>query len=70
MSVAASKAPSQLLSPEQAAEYLGIRKQTLAAWRCSGRHDLPFLRVGKAIRYRQGDIDAWLAARTATSTSR
>ena len=61
-------AQSDLLTAAQAAMYLGVKIQTLAVWRCTGRHDLPFVRVGRCVKYRQSDLDAWLANRTVTST--
>jgi excisionase family DNA binding protein len=51
------------LNERQAAEYLGIAPATLTQWRCTGRHALPFLRVGRLIRYRVSDLDAWLETR-------
>ena len=61
-------ATGPLLTAAAAAAYLGFREQTLAAWRSAGRHDLPFVKAGRSIRYRLSDLDAWLAARTRTST--
>ncbi|MEY9575112.1 putative DNA-binding transcriptional regulator AlpA [Bradyrhizobium diazoefficiens] len=29
----------------------------------------PFIKVGKAVRYKLSDVDTWLAARTCNSTS-
>lgn len=57
-----------LFTRPQAAEYLGVRPQTLACWATTGRYGLPFIRVGRAVRYRKADLDAWLANRTAVST--
>lgn len=54
---------SQLLNAEQAAQYLGVAKQTLHNWRSSGRYRLPCLRVGRLVRYRRSDLDAWLESR-------
>lgn len=53
-----------LLTDLQAAQILNIKPQTLAVWRCTGRHDLPFVRCGRAIRYRLSDLEAWVNART------
>lgn len=55
--------PSEMLTPEQAAHDLKLSTRTLAAWRSSGRHGLPFYRVGGRIRYARSDLQAWLAAR-------
>lgn len=53
-----------LLSRQQASEYLGVAIGTLAAWACSGRYDLPLVRVGRLVRYRKTDLDVWLESRT------
>ncbi|NLS92754.1 MAG: helix-turn-helix domain-containing protein [Planctomycetaceae bacterium] len=66
--MATTLAREPLLSSAQAAELLGVRSQTLAVWRCSGRHGLPFLKVGNAVKYRQSDLEQWLAGRSFTST--
>ncbi len=54
---------SPRMTPEQAAEYLGIASQTLAVWRCRRRYGLPYHRVGRLIRYSRTDLDAWLEER-------
>ena len=42
---------------------LRIKAQTLAAMACRG--DGPtYVRVGRAVRYRRADVEAWLAGRT------
>ncbi len=53
----------ELLSSVQAAAYLGVKEPTLVKWRMSGEGPC-FVRVGRMIRYRQTDIEAWLASRT------
>ena len=55
---------SKLLTRRQAAEYLGVKPQTLAAWTCTGRYALPFVKVGRSVRYSLADLDRWIAART------
>jgi len=54
----------KLLSRREAAEYLGVKPQTLAAWHVTGRYNLPVVKVGRSVRYRLADLEAWLAART------
>lgn len=44
--------PPALLTAEQAAEYLGVAVQTLSKWRCTGEQSIPYIRVGRSIRYR------------------
>lgn len=61
--------PERKLTESQAAIVCGIEPQTLAAWRCTRRYDLPFIRVGRAIRYRAGDVSEWLKKNTVMPTS-
>jgi hypothetical protein len=55
---------SDLFSRKEAAEYLGISPQTLAIWSCSGRYQLPMVKVGRLSKYKRGDLDSFLARRT------
>ncbi|WP_291531110.1 helix-turn-helix domain-containing protein [Bifidobacterium sp. UBA4282] len=48
-----------LLTPGQTAEQLDIPVSTLSRWR-SERRELPYVTVGRLIRYRQVDIDRWI----------
>jgi excisionase family DNA binding protein len=43
--------PCPTLGRKEAAEFLGVQEQTLAAWACNHRYGLPFIRVGRRIRY-------------------
>jgi predicted DNA-binding transcriptional regulator AlpA len=59
------------LNPEQAARYLGISEPTLARWRLSGDGP-PYSKYGNKngmVRYSRPGIDAWLEARSRSSTS-
>jgi len=51
---------NRLVSGREAAAMLGLRPQTLAKWRMTGRH-LPVVRLGRTIRYRLGDIERLIA---------
>lgn len=56
------------LTTRDAAEYLGMKPQTLEAWRCRG--DGPrFVKLGRSVRYRQSDLDQWIESRTRSNTS-
>lgn len=50
----------ELLTPDDVAEMLDISPQTLASWRTTGRYDLPFLRIGRLVRYRLSDVEEFL----------
>ena len=60
---ALSVAP-ELLDTELAASYLGIKGHTLEVWRVTGRYGLPFVRVGRRVKYRRADLDRFLDSRT------
>lgn len=54
---------NDLLTREQAAAYLSIKPQTLAVWKTTGRYQIPVIKVGRSVRYRRRDLDAWLESR-------
>lgn len=58
----------QLLTRDEAAEYLNVRPQTLALWHSTGRYALPVIKVGRAVRYRIADLEAFIASRTVSHT--
>jgi hypothetical protein len=58
--------PDALLMEVHAAELLNLSVRTLQAWRLRG--DGPaFVRAGRAIRYRRGDLALWINENTVTS---
>ncbi len=48
----------------EAGEFLGISPNTLQVWRCTKRYPLPYVKVGRLVRYRQSELDAFLVSRT------
>lgn len=59
---------TNLITPPQLSARIGIKETTLANWRVLGRGPR-FIRVGRSIRYRSEDVEAWLSGRTADSTT-
>ena len=57
-----------LIPSSQAPSYLGIARQTLARWRCEGGGP-KFVKLGRLVFYRAGDLRTWINERTCTSTS-
>jgi excisionase family DNA binding protein len=53
-----------LIDCQETAEILGISKSALEAWRTTGRYKLPFIKVGRNVRYRRSDVLQWLESRT------
>ncbi len=56
------------LKTEPAADYLGVAKSTMEAWRVRGGGPR-FVKLGKAVRYRKEDLDAFVNSRIFSSTS-
>lgn len=54
----------KLLTEQETAEALSIKPQTLALWRTTKRYDLAYVKIGRAVRYRAADVQAWMASRT------
>lgn len=52
-----------LFTPTEAAEYLDVAERTLSVWRCTGRYNIQFLKVGRKVRYRKSALDGFLDRR-------
>ena len=59
---------SQLLDDKQTAAAMTLQPGTLAVWRSTGRVNLPYIKVGRSVRYRVGDIKKFLESRTRLHT--
>ena len=53
-----------LLNETEAANLLKIAPGTLSVWRCVGRYEIPFVKVGRLVRYKRTDLEAWISSRT------
>lgn len=60
--------PSAVLTTREAAWHLGLAISTLNKWRVYGDGPV-FVKLGRAVRYRREDLEAFIAARSKTSTS-
>lgn len=54
--------PPLLLSRREAAAYLGVQPQTLAAWACTKRVKVPYTKLGRRVMYRRDDLDRFVQA--------
>lgn len=58
-------APDKLLNEKESAEFLGLENhQTLAVWRCNKRYQIPYIKIGRNVRYRLSDLQRWVDSRT------
>jgi len=55
---------SDLIGEQEAAEILGLSPGTLSVWRSTGRWGLPFIKVGRNVRYSRTGLNTWLVSRT------
>jgi excisionase family DNA binding protein len=59
---------SNLLTREQAAQFLNLKKTTLEAWAVRGGGP-DFVKMGKAVRYRMSDLETFIESRIRANTS-
>lgn len=55
--------PLNVLTPQQAARYVGVSEAALRLWRSRGCGPRYFKAGEKLIRYRRSDLDAWIESR-------
>jgi excisionase family DNA binding protein len=55
---------ARLVDEKIAAEILGVTPGTLSVWRCVRRYDIPYLKIGRSVRYRVSDLEKWMESRT------
>lgn len=53
---------NELLTPKEAAALLKVPVGTLANWRVYDRGWLPFVKLGRLVRYRRADIESFVSA--------
>lgn len=58
---------TDLIDPAPAAELLGVTEGTLSVWRSTGRYNLPFVKVGRKVKYSRKALELWLESRTRSS---
>lgn len=59
-----AKTGTELLDDKQAAEFLNMAPGTLAIWRSTGRYAIPFVKIGRLVRYKRADLEVWIEKRT------
>jgi len=59
--------PDKLLTRKQAADYLGVADGTLEVWATTKRYDLSYIKIGRLVKYRLSDLEAFIASRRVSS---
>lgn len=56
--------PKKLLTPEQVSAIVGVTTGTLAVWRCTGLCQIPYVKIGRCVRYEAVAIDNYISSNT------
>lgn len=51
---------SELVDTKEAAKILGSSPHTLAVWRSLKRYPLPYIKIGRKVKYRKSDLFAFI----------
>jgi predicted site-specific integrase-resolvase len=54
---------NDLVTPQEVATHLGVAVGTLAVWRCLGKIELKWVKIGRSVKYRPSDIKAYVISR-------
>ena len=63
----AQSRPDRLVGEEEASEILDVTPGTLQVWRSTGRYSIPFVKVGRRVKYRISALESWIESRTRVS---
>lgn len=53
--------PPVTLTPQETSQILGATVGTLEVWRCTGRYSLPYVKIGRLVRYPLKGVAEFLA---------
>lgn len=54
----------ELLTTADAARVLDVTPGTLEVWRATKRYPLPYVKIGRSVKYRRSDVLAFIQSRT------
>lgn len=57
-------AQDRLLTTPEAAKMLDVSPKTLEVWRCVKRYPLPYVKIGRNVRYPSSAIQDFIESRT------
>ncbi len=49
----------QEVNQTEAAKIIGVKPNTLAAWRCTKKQNIPFYKIGSRVIYKISDLLEW-----------
>ena len=53
-----------LIDTTDAAKLLGVGEATLIKWRSTGENNVPFVKIGRCVKYRTTDLRAYVEKHT------
>lgn len=59
---------AELMTPQELAAYLDIRLNTVYTW--THQNMIPYVKVGRLLRFRRSDVNDWLSQRSHKAHSR
>jgi excisionase family DNA binding protein len=54
------RSDKELFTSAEAAGYLDVSEGTLEVWRCTKRYRIPYIKIGRNVRYRKRDLEKFL----------
>jgi hypothetical protein len=62
-----SKAPISLnddliVNTQEASQLMRTPEKSLIKWRSTGEHNIPYIKIGRNVRYRTKDLRNWIEA--------
>lgn len=64
MSKAISLNDDLIVNTQEAAQLIRTPEKSLIKWRSTGEHNIPFIKIGRNVRYRTTDLRKWIDAHT------
>ena len=55
---------NKLVSRKEAADFLGLKPQTLQVWQSKLNKELPYIKVGHLVKYRVSDLEDFVKRQT------
>lgn len=52
-----------IVDTSEAALLIRTPEKSLIKWRSTGEHNIPFIKIGRNVRYRTQDLRKWIEAR-------
>lgn len=56
-----------IVTPEQTSKLLSIPVTTLQKWRSTGENNIPYVKIGRSVRYKTTDLKAYIDRHTVGS---